>query len=68
MNQEQTYNNCRYFDIRNSCPHRDDELMIKFIIDTTLAEGYMKTLDFSKRDEINKSFCNPCTSFKKRGS
>lgn len=64
MNQEKTYNNCRHFDIRNLCPHRDDELMINFINDTSLGEGYMKTLDFSKAEEINKLFCNTCTSFK----
>ena len=27
MNQEQTYDNCSYFDIHNLCPHRDEELM-----------------------------------------
>ena len=64
MNQEQTYNNCRYFDIRNLCPHRDDELMINFINDTSLGEGYRKTLDSSKGEEVNKLFCNTCTSFK----
>ncbi len=64
MNQEQTHNNCRHFDIRNLCPHRDDELMINFIHDTSLGEGYMKTLDFSKAEEINKLFCNTCNSFK----
>ncbi len=71
MNQDQTYNNCRHFDIRNLCPHRNEELMIRFIYDTRTEEvidGHVKTLDFSKGDEVNKLFCNPCTSFKNRQS
>jgi hypothetical protein len=65
MNQEKTYNNCRYFDIRNLCPRRDEELMKGLISDLDLSSGSTgRTLDISKAEEVNKLFCNPCTSFK----
>ncbi len=67
MNQEQTYNNCSYFDIRNLCPHREDELMKALINDVSIGEvigGQRKQLDASKAEEVNKTFCNTCTSFK----
>ena len=67
MNQEQTYNNCSYFDIRNFCPHREDELMKDLISEVSIGEvigGQRKQLDFSKAEEVNKTFCNTCNSFK----
>ncbi len=67
MNQEQTYNKCKYLGIRNLCPHRDDQLMKAFICDTEIEkviDDHNKHLDFSKADEVNKSFCNTCSSFK----
>jgi hypothetical protein len=66
MNQEQTYNKCKYLGIRNLCPHRDDQLMKAFICDTEIEkviDDHIKHLDFSKADEVNKSFCNTCNSF-----
>ena len=71
MNQEKTYSNCSYFDIRNLCPHRDEELMNAFIDDTSTEKvigGHIKQLDFSKAEEVNKLFCNTCTSFKDKRS
>ena len=66
MNQVQTYNKCKYLGIRNLCPHRDDQLMKAFICDTEIEkviDDHIKHLDFSKADEVNKSFCNTCNSF-----
>jgi hypothetical protein len=71
MNQEQTYSNCSYFDIRNLCPHRDEELMKAFIDDIStekVIDGHIKQLDFSKAEEVNKLLCNTCTSFKDKRS
>ncbi len=69
MNQEQTYDNCSYFDIRNLCPHRDKKLMIDFIGDISIGIGaHAKQLDFSKAEEVNKKYCNPCASFKDKRS
>ena len=71
MGEEQTHSNCSYFDIRNLCPHRDEELMINFIHDTSTEEvigGHIKELDFSKAEEVNKKYCNPCNSFKDKRS
>jgi hypothetical protein len=69
MNQEQTYNNCRFFDIRNLCPHRNEELMKDFIGDISMGTGgIVKQLDFSKTEEVNKKYCNPCTSFNEKRS
>ncbi len=69
MSKEQTYDICSYFDIRNFCPHRDDELMKAFIGDVSIGEvigGQRKQLDISKAEEVNKKYCNTCTSFKNR--
>ncbi len=71
MNQEQTHSNCSYFDIRNSCPHRDEELMNAFINDTSTEKvigSHYRTLDFCKSEEVNKLFCNTCNSFKDKRS
>jgi hypothetical protein len=60
MDTEQTYN-CDNFD-SPLCPNRKEELMRGFIRDTGVSRG---TLDFSKAEEVNKTFCNTCDSFKK---
>ena len=65
MNQEQTYDICSYFDIRNFCPHREDELMKDLISDVAVSSGSTgRILDISKAEEVNKTFCNTCNSFK----
>jgi len=69
MNQERTYDNCSHFDIRNLCPHRNEELMKEFIGDASIGNsGITKQLNFSKAEEVNKKYCNPCTSFKEKRS
>ena len=60
MDKEQTYN-CDNFD-NPLCPNREKELMKAFIRDTSRAR---RVLDFSKAEEVNKTFCNTCDSFKK---
>lgn len=66
MSSNQTYDNCQCFDIRNLCPHRNDELMKSFIGEITPieVEGVRTILDFSKAKLINENFCNKCESFR----
>ena len=68
MNQEQTHDKCSHFTIIN-CPHRDEVLMKEFISDVSMGtSGITKQLDHSKAEEVDKKYCNPCTSFKEKRS
>ncbi len=62
MNQEQASSSCEYFD-SPKCPYRNEELM-KGLIDG-LDIRHRKVLDHSKGEEVNKTFCNTCGSYKK---
>ncbi len=69
MNQEQTHGNCSLFTIRNLCPHIDETLMKEFISGVNMGiSGTTKQADHSKSEDVDKKYCNPCTSFKKRRS
>ena len=64
MNDKQTYHNCKYFSIRNRCPHRDNELMKQFILETEVPQSSVPiNLNFSKEVEVNK-ICSSCDKFK----
>ncbi len=62
MNQEQTYNNCENYNTPE-CPHINDELMKTFVADVHIFDE-KGNKPFSTTEEINKSFCNACNSFK----
>lgn len=63
MTENQTYDNCKYFSIRNLCPYREHKLMKEFISDIDIPSGIPKMLDFSKKEEVNK-ICSSCNKFK----
>ncbi len=70
MNQEQTYNNCKYFS-RPKCTNKDDKLMDELIKAWKLIDGITDLrLDGNKISElgekVNKQFCNPCDSFARK--
>jgi hypothetical protein len=68
MNRKQTYDNCKYFSIRNLCPHRDNELMKQFILETEVPQSSVPiTLNFSKEMEVN-NICSSCDKFKSHQS
>ncbi len=66
MKQEQTYNNCKNYN-KPECPHINDELMKTFVMDAPIFDE-KGNKPFSTTEDINKLFCNPCTSFKHIGS
>ena len=64
MSSNQTYDNCQCFEIKNVCPHRNNELMKGFIGQITPLEGVHTTLDVSKAKRINEKLCNKCEFFR----
>ncbi len=59
MNQEKTFNNCRYFG-KPECEHSDDEFLMKQFINLMENDKYDKLL----ANFVNKSRCNYCKVFK----
>ncbi len=66
MNQEQTYNNCENYNTPE-CPRINENLMKMFVADVSVIDENGNK-PFSATAEVNRLFCNPCTSFKNRGS
>ena len=63
MSDNRSYDNCEYFDIRNLCPYRDDEMMNGFIGDIAIISSVPSNLNYSREIEVNK-ICHACEKFK----
>jgi hypothetical protein len=61
--KNQTYDKCKYFGIRNLCPHIEEEIMKQFVLNTEIPESSVSVpLNFDKADEVNK-ICMFCIKF-----
>jgi len=67
MFTQQTHDKCKYFSIRNRCPHRNEKIMAQFVMDSEFQPGLPLTLDYSKADDINK-ICSECNAFTPHGT
>lgn len=64
MKVNQTYAKCTKFDNRELCPHRNDGIMLRFIIGTSMPKSSMPfDLGLEDRERVNE-ICGKCLKFR----
>ena len=64
MSKNQTYDKCKYFGLRNLCPHFEEEIMKQFVYNTEVPQSSTPVLlNLDKKDDVNK-ICMSCIKFK----